>query len=274
MPEHTTLPQQTRNTELPPRRVILLGTGTIIPHKERGQSSFVLESLDEFFLFDCGSGTETSLARAGIDPNGIDHIFITHHHIDHDSGVMPLLKGMWLSGKKDVTLYGPEGTAEWYEALLDVWPYMRDRMNVGVVEMVPGDDIPVSHLVVSCERMVHGIPCLGYRVRFPEGTSLVYSGDTEPCDGLQRLLNGHTSVLIHECALPETLTVTNHTTPQALADFFSAAKNERKVSIDTIILTHFYRENMGRDQEIVEIIKKKVPGAEVICAWDLMELVF
>jgi len=274
MPEQTTLPKKTRSTETSSRRAILLGTGTIIPHRERNQSSLVLESRGEFFLFDCGSGTETRLAQAGIDPNGIDHIFISHHHIDHDSGVMPLLKGMWLSGKKDVVLYGPEGTAEWHEALLDVWPYMLGRMNVGVVEMVPGDEIPVSHLAISCELMVHGVPCLGYRALFPDGASLVYSGDTEPCDGLQRLLNDHTSILIHECALPETLAVTNHTTPPALADFLSAAKTEGGVGIGTIILTHFYRENMGRDQEIVEIIKKKFPGADIICARDLMELVF
>jgi len=259
------------------RRIILLGTGTIIPHRERGQSSFLLDSEGEFFLFDCGSGTETRLAQAGVDPCAIDHIFLSHHHIDHDAGVMPLLKGMRLSGKQEVTLYGPEGTARWYEDLQEVWPYMKERegrLKVKVVEMAPGDTISVSHLEVSCQEMVHSVPALGYRVMFPDGASLVYSGDTEPCPGLETLLENRTTVLVQECALPETLEVTNHTTPQTLADFLGSIRAGSDTWIDTIILTHFYMENLGREDAIREIIKKERPDTGLICGRDLLEFTF
>ena len=88
-----------RHAETPPQRKLnLLGTGTIIPHAERGQSALLLECGGGLnLLFDCGSGTETRLAQAGVDPCSIGHIFLTHHHIDHDAGLMPLLKGNWLA---------------------------------------------------------------------------------------------------------------------------------------------------------------------------------
>lgn len=260
----------------PQHKLIFLGTGTILPHPERGQAGFLLESQGERFLFDCGSGTETRLARAGIDPTSIDHIILSHHHIDHDSGVMPLIKGLWLAGKKKVTIHGPAGTTEWWLKLLEVWPYMKDKIEVVVEELEPGRQCAISQLFVTPEEMLHSIPALGYRVDFPEGGSLVYSGDTEPCEGLRQLLAGGAKVLVMECALPESLEVTNHTTPATLARFLEsmAALWSCGASLKTLILTHFYPQNLGREQEIRAILEGAAPEVELVFASDGMEFKF
>jgi len=257
------------------RKITLLGTGVILPHPERGQSSFLLETEDKTrVLFDCGSGTETRLARIGVEPEEIDHIILSHHHIDHDAGFMPLLKAMWLKGKSKIFLYGPQGTEKWYRSLLEVWSYMKKRIEVKVVEMSPGKRIAFPSFSLGSQEMTHSVPCLGYRLEFGDGTSLVYSGDTEPCKGLKKLLGKKTTVLIHECSFPETMDVTNHTTPETLARFLFRLKEEDGLRLSTIVLTHFYKQNLNRENKIVEIIKNRLPETEVFCGRDLMELTF
>ena len=65
-----------------------LGSGS------RGNST-LLESDSCKVLIDCGFSlkqTEKRLSTIKIEPSSIDAIFITHHHSDHTSGVIDLVK--------------------------------------------------------------------------------------------------------------------------------------------------------------------------------------
>ncbi|PIN72584.1 ribonuclease Z, partial [Candidatus Woesearchaeota archaeon CG10_big_fil_rev_8_21_14_0_10_45_5] len=91
--------------------IVFLGTSSMVPTKERNHSSFFLGFRAEGILFDCGEGTQRQLKIAGINPNRITKILISHWHGDHTLGIPGLLQTL-AANKYDKTLkiYGPKGT--------------------------------------------------------------------------------------------------------------------------------------------------------------------
>ena len=105
--------------------VILLGTGTPRPSIERFGSATLVLVGDQRLLFDAGNGVSIRLSQAGISADQIDHIFLTHLHSDHISGVDDL----WLTARiwqrqKPLPISGPEGTERFARHLMRA--YERD----------------------------------------------------------------------------------------------------------------------------------------------------
>src|SRR6185503_21062778 len=72
----------------------------------------------EWLLFDCGEGTQMQVARAGLNPNRLTAIFITHLHGDHFNGLAGLLSTMALDRReRGLKLIGPPGIREYLETL-------------------------------------------------------------------------------------------------------------------------------------------------------------
>jgi glyoxylase-like metal-dependent hydrolase (beta-lactamase superfamily II) len=70
----------------PKTRLILLGTaGGPRPRKTRVPSSQVILVNDAAYVFDCGVGVATQLARADVPLSSLRHVFITHHRSDHNA---------------------------------------------------------------------------------------------------------------------------------------------------------------------------------------------
>jgi ribonuclease Z len=99
-------------------KVIPLGTSSGKPTLRRNVSALAVVREGEWLLFDCGEGTQTQIARAGLHPNRLAAIFITHLHGDHFNGVSGLLATMGMDRRtKELTLVGPTGIAEYLDTL-------------------------------------------------------------------------------------------------------------------------------------------------------------
>ena len=85
-------------------KITFLGTGVAIPTAERVQSGLLID--DKFpILFDCGGGILHRIAQAGYNHSDIDTVFFTHHHLDHDSDFIALVKANWLRNKNEINIY-------------------------------------------------------------------------------------------------------------------------------------------------------------------------
>src|SRR5262245_1648461 len=99
-------------------RVIPLGTSSGKPTLKRNVSALAVVRDREWFLFDCGEGAQMQIARAGLSPNRLSAVFITHFHGDHFNGLPGLLSSMGLDRReKPLKVVGPKGLQEYLDAL-------------------------------------------------------------------------------------------------------------------------------------------------------------
>lgn len=252
-------------------KITFLGTGTGIPQAGRVQSGVLMDTGDCLLLFDCGCGVLERIYASGHDHKAISAIVLTHLHLDHVGDVLALIKANWLVGKTDMRLYGPQGTREWFEKTLDIYAYLKDRFVVEITELSPGDEFTPAgpdgdcDCVIRCAKTIHTDNSLAYRVESNE-KSVVYTGDTEPCEDVFELSDG-ANVLIHECSFPLGFPMTNHTTP----DMFTLMLEEYPLEVKEIYLTHLYPHMDGHYREAVDHIRKYFKG-KVTIAKDLMEI--
>lgn len=93
--------------------VLILGNSSATPIFDRHPTSQLVNFNEQYFLIDCGEGTQMQLYRYGVKSNRITHIFISHLHGDHYLGLVGLLSSMNLTGRKtDLHLYAPPALDE------------------------------------------------------------------------------------------------------------------------------------------------------------------
>ena len=90
-------------------RVTILGSGSALPTPRRNPSAHVLNVHEQFFLMDCGEGTQKQLRKFGINPLKLKAIFISHLHGDHVYGLFGLISTMGLMGRRTpLPIYAPK----------------------------------------------------------------------------------------------------------------------------------------------------------------------
>jgi ribonuclease Z len=149
-------------------RVIPLGTSSGKPTIKRNVSALAVAREAEWLLFDCGEGAQTQIARAGLSPNRLAAVFITHLHGDHFNGLPGLLSTMGLDRRtRELTLAGPPGVREYLNTL--------ERLRVIFItypldlkELTAAADLKAvletADYTVTARPLDHRLFALGYRV--------------------------------------------------------------------------------------------------------------
>src|SRR5215467_1853663 len=75
-------------------KLVVLGSGTSIPHPLRASAAFWLEIGNQRFLLDCSAAAPHRMAQEQLDWLNLDAIWISHLHLDHCAGVAPFLFGI------------------------------------------------------------------------------------------------------------------------------------------------------------------------------------
>lgn len=225
-----------------------LGTGAAMPTGSRFQTGFVIAEDGRGVLIDCGCGVLHRLQQSNIGYEAIDTVLLTHHHLDHVADLMPLAKARWLAGEEALTVVGPTGTRDLVEGLFEVHDYMADRLDLTIREIEAGTH-EVNGFDIEAADTVHSMPCLAYR--FDDRVTL--SGDTEPSENVFDLADG-SAVLVHECAFPDDVEVSNHTRPTELGKGLAA------IEVGRVYLNHLYPHAIGREDALVEAVTAQWDG--------------
>jgi len=94
-------------------KITILGCYAATPRTFNNPTSQVLEIQNNFFLIDCGEGTQVQLRKQKIKFSKINHIFISHLHGDHVFGLVGTITTFAMLGRKtDLNIYGPKGIKE------------------------------------------------------------------------------------------------------------------------------------------------------------------
>ncbi|MFB6267271.1 MAG: MBL fold metallo-hydrolase [Halodesulfurarchaeum sp.] len=241
-------------------QVTFLGTGSAMPTGDRMQSGVLVEDQDQDegqdqdedkarrVLVDVGSGALHRLAKTTAGYEGVETVLLTHHHLDHVSDLLPLMKARWLAGEETLTVVGPTGTSALVEELLSVHEYMEDRLALTTRDVEAGS-FEVGGFAVEAMETRHSMPCLAYRFE----DRLTLSGDSEAFDDLVAFAAAG-DVLIHDCSFPDEVDVSNHPTPSTLGNVLSGH------DFETVYLTHLYPHTEGKHREMRESIAAHYDG--------------
>ena len=193
-------------------RLILLGTGGgPRPRKISSASAQVIVSNDRAYVIDCGNGVARQLVFAGVPLASLRHVFITHHHSDHNADYGNLIWLAWTAGLRTrVDTWGPppleKMTRLFFEMnASDIKTRIADEGRIPLVPLVHVHELVNAGPVMQDEdlkvtaALVHHppvVPSFGYRFDAAD-RSIVFSGDTAPSDALIRLAAG-ADILVHD----------------------------------------------------------------------------
>lgn len=216
-------------------KIQILGSGTCIPSRRRGSSSYLISLNSKNILFDCGNGTTWKLEKTGVSYLDIDYIFITHFHPDHNADLIPFLFATKYPAVKERTeplyIWGPEGFKNFFNSLKNVYNEWIEPECLEVNEFDSTDNI-YDGFVLSCLKTPHTNNSLAYKLE-SGNKSVVYSGDTDYSDSFVDFASG-TDLLIIECSLPDRLKRPGHLTPQEVIKIANLSKPKR------LVTTHMY----------------------------------
>jgi ribonuclease Z len=194
--------------------ITLLGTGGMMPLKDRYLSSCYIEQNGRAILIDCGEGTQVALSEFGCKISRIDMLMFTHVHADHISGLPGFLLSLGNSSRcEPLEIYMPKGTVQIAKKLIcicDRLPFElrfhelpTDRAAAFIGEKID----PL--LEIKSLPLRHSADCLGYSFEFkrkpvflPEKAKALGI----PVEFWRRLHSGEAVELNGEKITPETVT--------------------------------------------------------------------
>jgi len=279
-------------------RIVLLGTGggPRVTAKGRARPATLIVVNNVPYVVDCGDGVALQLVRAGVALDTLRHIFITHHHSDHNLDYGNLIYAGWAAGlRTPVDTYGPPPLkaiteAYWQLNRFDIETRIADEGRIDPRKLVTAHEFSENGLVmqnadvkVTAARVRHPPITQAYAYRFDAADrSIVISGDTTTSPELVALAKG-ADVLVCEAMhlagienllkkVPNAATLREH----LLASHVTTedlGKLAAEAGVNTLVMSHLVP---GDDPSITDAmwtegVRKHFRGP-VVVGHDLMEL--
>jgi len=256
-------------------RVTLLGTGTPNLKDDQWGPSTLVQTGGTSLLFDCGRGTLLRIKQAGVNPEQISKVFLTHLHSDHIVGLPDLWLTGWGMGRDaPLRLWGPKGTASVASHLMEAFSAdVRGRQGppqslpghlaeIEATEVQEGVVYAENGAKVTCFSVDHGSfkPAFGFRVDC-DGCSVVLSGDTRYSENLVKYSRG-ADVLVHDAwmAVEGSVALELVASPEEAAKAFNHTKPRLAV------VSHY-----NTEEGLAERIRAAYHG-ELVLGKDLMRI--
>jgi ribonuclease BN (tRNA processing enzyme) len=253
-------------------KLLVLGSGTSIPHARRAASGYWLETDAGKILLDISADVPHRLAQEELDWWNLDAIWISHFHLDHFGGLAPFLFATRNAPQvrqrtRPLRINGPSGfvsilqainESNNYRLLQQPFPVELNKVNSGEeFELLPG---------INCAAFAtpHTSESLALRLTDKRGSVLVYTSDTGPSPELEEFAAG-ADLLLTECSFPRNKPVKTH------LDLADAMRLAQKAQPKILLLSHLYPEWDGID--LAAEARKLWPG-QTIAAFDGLRLEF
>jgi ribonuclease BN (tRNA processing enzyme) len=217
-------------------RLRVLGCSGGIGGRHLRTTSFLLDS---DILIDAGTGVgDLTLAEL----SQIDHVFITHSHLDHVTSIPFLVDTVGGMRSKPIRVHATPPTIEILRSHLFNWAIWPDFSEIPSPEepFLRYEEIAVGRPIALGARTItpipacHTVPAVGYHID-SGAASLVFTGDTGPNDALWRIVNriDNLKILIIETAFSNKernlAEISRHLCPATLAE--ELKKLERNAEI-------------------------------------------
>lgn len=146
--------------------------------------------IDDRLLIDAGAITATLTIE---EQAGIDHIVLTHAHLDHTADLAFLVDNVFALRTTPLTIWGVEPVLDALQRYIfndQIWPDFTRIENDGspIVRLAPLPERENGRFVLNgisfgWRRTEHVVPTVGYLLE-KDGGSVLFSGDTRETDSL------------------------------------------------------------------------------------------
>ena len=180
----------------------LLGTGAAASDAARTTTMLAFEHRDSVLLVDCGGDVIQRVLAAGIGPERIDALIVTHEHPDHAGGFALFMERIWLLGRKrPIPVIGIAPALAQARRVLEAFD--TSGWSMPAIEWRTVEERAGAVLLdndtwrVTGAPGTHSVPVIGLRVEAAGAGTVAYSCDTEPSAQITELSRG-ADVLVHE----------------------------------------------------------------------------
>lgn len=231
-------------------KLIVLGSGTSVPHPRRAASAHWLETAEGSLLLDASAAAVHRMAQEELDWPNLDAIWVSHFHLDHIGGLAPFLFGtrhapQMQERRKPLYIYGGYGLKRLVRAFDEANSYklFEQPFPLEIREVAPQDEFEIlPGLRARALSTPHTKESLALRLDETSGASLVYTSDTGYAEALVTFARD-VELLMMECSFWREKPVETH------LELAEAMRLAAKINPRRVLLTHLYPEWDGVDIE-------------------------
>lgn len=269
--------------------VIILGSGSPMPHAERAGPATLVRAGGMDFLFDCGRGVLMRATAVDMAVPTLAAQFITHLHSDHTTDYNDVITSRWILSRdpNPLQVYGPVGTKQFTDATiaaleLDIGYRMahHDDLNeppaVMVDECTDGLVMERDGVRITCAPTDHSPvhPTIGFRIE-AGGKVAAIAGDTVPCEGLDRICD-NAEIYVQTVIRSDIIANARGRRIRDVIDYHSDVKQAGETAarngVKTLVLNHFVPPPPpGREEEWAADARAVFDG-EILVSHDLMKI--
>jgi ribonuclease BN (tRNA processing enzyme) len=211
-------------------RLIVLGCWGGFPPAGGATSGYLVETKAGNILLDCGSGVLSQLSFYK-PPFQVDAVILSHLHNDHVADLPVLQYALRTYARRGFAVNFPVPVYVPADAELSSLKHLEPEFQIIPVNVANIYDILNTR--VSFAAMTHPVVCNAIRIE-AEGSSVVYSGDSEPDENLTAISDHADLFLCESTNVPESF----HSTGKGHMGPIEAAQIAKAAHAKRLVLTH------------------------------------
>jgi len=249
------------------QRIVVLGSAAAISSAARDNTFLAFESQKGFLLLDCAGSPYQKLLKAGLNPERLKGIILTHAHPDHIYGLPSLIHHFIMTRRTaPLPAYANRATLRVVKGVLGA---MRLEGDFLIFSEIPREEgytvIDNEEYTIQTSPVRHVVPTVAVKILAKlSGVSVVYSADTAPCPELLALAK-EADLLFQECSTVRG--VQGHTAP------WQAGKLAQWCDVKRLVLVHLGTSLAEEPMRALEEVREHYKGAvEIAQDFDVYEL--
>jgi ribonuclease BN (tRNA processing enzyme) len=225
-------------------KLVVLGSGTSVPHPQRASSAHWLETASgSTLLLDIGASSVLRMAQERLDWVNLDAVWVSHFHLDHLGGLFPFLFGTkhapdTQTRRKPFHIYGPRGLRKLFQAFDTAGDYnlLKQPFPIEIREVAPAAEFEMfPELRAETFSTPHTNESLAIKLIDRDDASLVFTSDTGYTDALATFAQ-NASLFLMECSFFRDKPVELH------LELKEAMRLAESSGAQRVMLSHLYPE--------------------------------